>query len=238
MSILKASLDTENFILHINNFLDVNLCNYLIEQGENRIATNDKGVVFDNFDGRQDTQIFSIDKDNTEFNPIVPSLNVPFSYLLDEMIAFSTCLYTSVIHGALTSLPVPRGFKWQKTNIKTKGFSDWHTEQSLRQSGLRVLVWSIYLNDVEYGGETEFLYQGKRYKPKTGDFLMWPAGVTHLHRGNPPLSNTKYILTGWLYAATEDTEIEESERMYSSILNNEPSHFKYYTAPSMMELNK
>ena len=28
--------------------------------------------------------------------------------------------------------------------------------------------------------------------------VIWPAGFTHCHRGNPPLDRDKYILTGWL----------------------------------------
>jgi hypothetical protein len=56
----------------------------------------------------------------------------------------------------------------------------------------------MYLNDVEHGGETEFLYQKRRVSAKTGRVVIWPAGYTHVHRGNPPLSGEKYLLTGWL----------------------------------------
>jgi hypothetical protein len=56
----------------------------------------------------------------------------------------------------------------------------------------------VYLNDIEDGGETEFLYLSKRVKPVTGRVLLWPAGYTHTHRGNPPLKDTKYIITGWV----------------------------------------
>ena len=59
----------------------------------------------------------------------------------------------------------------------------------------------VYLNDVEEDGETEFLYQELKLKPKKGRVVIWPGSFTHLHRGNPPRS-TKYIATGW-YAACE-----------------------------------
>jgi hypothetical protein len=62
----------------------------------------------------------------------------------------------------------------------------------------RLLAWSLYLNDVDEGGETEFLYQSMRIKPKMGTFVLWPAFFTHTHRGNPPLSGLKYIATGWV----------------------------------------
>ena len=54
----------------------------------------------------------------------------------------------------------------------------------------------IYLNDVEEGGETEFLYQKRKFKPEKGTVMVWPGAYTHLHRGNPPMSD-KYIATGW-----------------------------------------
>ena len=56
----------------------------------------------------------------------------------------------------------------------------------------------LYTLDVEEGGELEFLYQSKRIKPKKGDFVLWPGGFTHMHRGNPPLQGIKYIYTGWI----------------------------------------
>ena len=60
----------------------------------------------------------------------------------------------------------------------------------------RILAAMIYLNDVEEGGETEFLYQKLKVKPRKGTILIWPGSYTHLHRGNPPMSD-KYIATGW-----------------------------------------
>jgi hypothetical protein len=54
-----------------------------------------------------------------------------------------------------------------------------------------------YLNDVDEAGETEFLYQEIKFKPKKGLTLIWPADWTHTHRGIPSLSEEKYIITGW-----------------------------------------
>jgi len=89
------------------------------------------------------------------------------------------------------------GFKIQKTKIGG-GYHAWHYENGSREYSLRALVWMLYLNDVDEGGETEFLYQHRRIKPKQGTLVIFPAGFTHTHRGNPPISNNKYIITGWL----------------------------------------
>lgn len=88
-------------------------------------------------------------------------------------------------------------FKMQKTE-PGQGYHIWHCESGVRETCHRLLVWTLYLNDVVEGGETEFIYQHMRVKPQQGTLVIWPAGFTHTHRGNPPLSNTKYIITGWV----------------------------------------
>jgi hypothetical protein len=87
-------------------------------------------------------------------------------------------------------------FKVQKTKIGG-GYHVWHYESGSREHSNRLLTWILYLNDVHEGGETEFLYQHMRVKPEQGTLVIWPAAFTHTHRGNPPLSNEKYIVTGW-----------------------------------------
>ena len=79
------------------------------------------------------------------------------------------------------------------------GYHVWHDESSSLQHSGRSLVWMIYLNDNFEGGETEFLYYKKRIKPSRGTLLIWPAGLTHCHRGGLVLKGTKYVATGWFY---------------------------------------
>jgi len=86
--------------------------------------------------------------------------------------------------------------KIQKTE-PSEGYHKWHCEQASIDVATRSMVWSVFLNDVDEGGEMEFLYQQKRVKPSKGSLCLFPASWTHTHRGNPPLSNTKYIATGW-----------------------------------------
>lgn len=87
--------------------------------------------------------------------------------------------------------------KIQKTPIGG-GYHEWHFESSSVQEAKRVATFILYLNDVEEGGETELLYFPKRIKPKKNRLVLFPASYTHSHRGNPPISNEKYILTGWV----------------------------------------
>jgi len=77
------------------------------------------------------------------------------------------------------------------------GYSTWHCEQGGKLTSNRVLTWLIYLNDMKDEGSTEFLYQGHLEYPTKGTLVIFPAAFTHVHRGNPPYSKNKYIVTGW-----------------------------------------
>lgn len=88
----------------------------------------------------------------------------------------------------------------QKTGPR-EGYHAFHAEDSTWNSQMRVLTWMVYLNDVDEGGETEYLYQQLKVKPKRGRVVIWPGSFTHIHRGNPPMSD-KYIATGWFAGCT------------------------------------
>ena len=62
----------------------------------------------------------------------------------------------------------------------------------------RKLTYIFYLNDVDEGGETEFFGHFK-IRPQVGKLVIFPACWTFPHCGKMPLSNDKFILTGWLY---------------------------------------
>ena len=65
------------------------------------------------------------------------------------------------------------------------------------------MAWMVCLQPAEEGGETEFLFQSKRIKLDVGSLLIWPAGYTHKHRGNPPLKGRKIYITGWFHISLE-----------------------------------
>ena len=76
---------------------------------------------------------------------------------------------------------------------------DPHVDVLNHETAKRFLSFFIYLNDVEEGGETEWYHQQLKLKPTQGTMVIWPTFFTHAHRGNRPISNTKYIINKWFF---------------------------------------
>ncbi|TGD74792.1 2OG-Fe(II) oxygenase [Mangrovimicrobium sediminis] len=59
----------------------------------------------------------------------------------------------------------------------------------------RFLVFLWYLNDVERGGETDFMDLGVKVPPRQGTMVIFPPYWMYRHRGCVPESGDKYILS-------------------------------------------
>jgi hypothetical protein len=88
------------------------------------------------------------------------------------------------------------GFMVQKYE-KQKGKYIHHIDSRETLVSERVITFIWYLNNVDEGGETEFY--NLKVTPKQGNILFFPAGWLYPHSGKMPISNDKYIITGWLY---------------------------------------
>ena len=123
----------------------------------------------------------------------------PYSFLAKEIIPkFKPC-----VDEYIESVNILKNYKLLTYDLKIKkipiggGFHQWHFENGGTMYSQRTFVVQLYLNDNFQGGETEFLYQNRREEAVAGDVLMFPAGFTHTHRGNPPIGNSKYLVTSW-----------------------------------------
>ena len=96
----------------------------------------------------------------------------------------------------------PGAINLQRYTANEGGYPYWHCElypkDAVCDTLHRTVLWTIYLNDSFEEGETEFLYQHKKIKPKTGSLLIAPTAFTHTHRGNKPINGDKYIATSWV----------------------------------------
>ena len=74
----------------------------------------------------------------------------------------------------------------------------------LDEGGQRLWTAFIYLNDVDSGGETNFVYGGEKIKPRRGRMVLWrnyfngkPVKES-LHEGLPPISDEKWACNVWI----------------------------------------
>jgi hypothetical protein len=198
----------ENFCLQVDNFLNKEECEEMIELFN---VYNESNVTFDR---RYQTETAHDISDKAMFSQDViwnhrdivtktPNL-IHIGFNTIERVNLKFWQEVFPIYGKKYSIldgyPAFSNtiLKIQRTKVGGEGYHVWHSEDSGWDTRDRILTWILYLNDVEEGGETEMLYLSKRYKAKQGRLLLFPGSFTHTHRGNPPLSNTKYIATGWI----------------------------------------
>ncbi|MET0756061.1 MAG: 2OG-Fe(II) oxygenase [Pseudoxanthomonas sp.] len=93
------------------------------------------------------------------------------------------------------------------------GYPYWHCElyplDAAGETLHRHLLWTLYLNDGFEEGETEFLFQQRKVKPRTGSLLIAPTAFTHTHRGNRPHNGDKFIATSWIL-------FQSAEKLYGA----------------------
>jgi hypothetical protein len=192
----EKTVNINNFIGVYDNYITKHDCDKVIKFYEDQNKFNN---TLNRIDGesapilsKQDQQFFA-EGNNIEvwwedLKPLMFNFEMAFKHY--DQHTGAGAAYNSPF--LFTSLKI------QKT-LPTEGYHVWHIEHGARfQDMSRAFVFSIYLNDIEEGGETEFLNFSKRVKPKTGRIVIWPAGFPYVHRGNPPLSGEKYIVTSWI----------------------------------------
>jgi hypothetical protein len=126
---------------------------------------------------------------------------------MEEDRSLSTVLTFSVREyiAQLQHLPWKKHFQdsgYQIQCTEPGQFFNWHTDFYIEPDlkWVRVLTFIFYLNTINNGGETE-LYNGLKVQPKQGRLLMFPSDFSIFHRGISPVSETKYICTGWMHMA-------------------------------------
>ena len=189
----------ENFVLELDGLLSKEYCDEVIEYYHNM---EKGGFVADRSTVQQNAKKHLIDDSNTgfvgEYSVKLESTQRLSSIFLESFWKMAYPMYVNK-YSVIQDADPHKIFtvKLQKSTIG-QGYHIWHFENSSRQNSNRLLNFIFYLNDVEEGGETEFLYFPKRVKAQTGKLILFPCSFTHTHRGNPPISNEKYILTGWV----------------------------------------
>jgi len=196
----KSSFD--DFIGVWEKFVPDAFCDQLVAYGESFInEVSGHTITSDVVDIMEGSEMYggNIKRDDTAF--LVNYGSEKWSTQINQFLKSCAQHYVSKF-SQLKNVPMTSiDIKFQKTE-PGGGYHLWHYENASAGYAQRELTWMIYLNDIDDGGETEFLYQKRRIKPQKGTVVIFPAGMTHVHKGNLVMGEqTKYIVTGWYIKA-------------------------------------
>jgi hypothetical protein len=189
-----------DFIYRKNNFLSSDVCIDFINTFESSplrargciAGKNGEGIEVDYIKQSTDITFWSDflnkEENKKEWGSLISKFQHKLQFEIDNYVER---------YEPLENMPkfVIDGYNMQKYE-PGEGFYEWHCERAHVATLPRMLVWMVYLNDVDDGG-TEFMYQNHIEKAETGKLLIWPTDWTYYHRGQISNSKTKYILTGW-----------------------------------------
>ncbi len=198
------TLYMENFniidLIYINKTsISRELCNDMInlfEQEERRYA----GIMASGLNKKiKDTTDFMITKGGPRWDKINKLLSKELNNNTIQYIKKRSNMVHSNYHIFCTDYLSSETMQLQKYE-KNVGKYLYHHDGicNFTERKIRKLTFIWYLNDVEEGGETEF-WSKYSIKPEAGKLVLFPADWTFPHTGKVPISNDKYIITGWLW---------------------------------------
>lgn len=187
----------------LNNFIagwyldDTSICDELIEYHRN--SPDKREGVMQGVDGAK------VDTDKKDsIDVALASMDLARKYILalNEVASEYIATYPQCAQLVPWGVVEPVGVQWYRPG---GGYKIWHFERdnSNDQNSRRHLAFMTYLNDVEEGGGTEFLYQKLTVQPEKGLTLIWPSEWNFTHRGVVSETEEKYIITGWFSTYTK-----------------------------------
>ena len=187
----------QDFIGVYENMIPDDFCDEIIEQFDYHQTVNSmvycEDEQFENSNaGRFDWAM--------DLSHMTPRMNRMADRDLNQYLIEGIDEYTHIF-GHMKQVPLYTTTQKVQKTPAGGGYHVWHDENSGVAHETRSAVWMVYLNDDFEGGETEFLYYKRRIQPKKGTLLIWPAGLTHAHRGGLVLSGNKYVVTGWFHVS-------------------------------------
>lgn len=191
---------TDKYIYVKENSLSVDICKDIIEIFNSDNANKLYGVCYSSTGiGHNPTKKDTIDCMITMNHPqwrdiyhlLVNELNVQFKLYMDKI---NTDKYKHLNGAEYVRGTVFQMQKYEKNKGKFTYHVDSYYDLNVREG--RVLVYMWYLNDVDVGGETEIT--DYIIKPAAGKLVMFPSLWNYPHCGNMPISDDKYIITGWI----------------------------------------
>ena len=186
----NSLMDELNDFIHIyENALESNICDILISIFD---QTSDKHERFEN-EGKPNFTQFNL----TENKEITSEVNQIHNHVIKNVFTYRDKYYEFVDTRVFPKDHAFEQFRIKKYNPGGEDRFDTHVDVLDYSSSRRFLSFMWYLNDVETGGETVF--KDLTIQPKKGTLLIFPPLWLFPHKGNSPISESKYIMSTYLH---------------------------------------
>lgn len=178
-----------NLIQVYDNVLEENICDFLINLFE---QVPEKQQRVDNERKPNFTQ-FNL-TENCNLNEEVTQVH---NHLIHKTFDYRNQYYEMVDSRVFPEQHAFEQFRIKRYNNDGNDLFDTHVDVTDHETSRRFLSFLWYLNDVEVGGETQFV--DMMIKPKKGNLLVFPPLWMFPHAGLIPISSPKYIISTYLH---------------------------------------
>jgi len=181
--------ELNDFIHTYENSLELDICDFLISLFE---QVPDKQERYEN-EGKPNFTQFNL----TENRELTTEINQVHNHIIKKIFEYRDLYYEFVDKRVFPEEHALEQFRIKKYNPGGEDRFDTHVDVTNYESSRRFLSFMWYLNDVESGGETTF--KDLSIQPKKGTLLIFPPLWMFPHKGIPPLSGPKYIMSAYLH---------------------------------------
>jgi len=172
-----------------DNALEPEICDYLISLFE---QCSDKQERIEN-DSKPNFTQFNF----TENRNLSTETNEIHNLIIKKVFEYRDLYYEFIDKRVFPEEHAFEQFRIKRYNPGGDDWFDTHVDVTNHESSRRFLSFMWYLNDVETGGNT--IFDGMMIKPKRGTLVIFPPLWMYPHRGEPPLSGPKYIMSAYLH---------------------------------------
>lgn len=182
-------IELNDLIKVYDNALESNVCDFLVNFFETQQHLQEK---IENNGTPNFTQL-----NLTENSKITDEVNNVHNYIISKTFEYKRKYYEFIDDRCFPETHNFEQFRIKRYKNNQEEFFNTHVDVRDYDSARRFLSFTYYLNTVELGGETSFT--NFRVSPVKGSLLVFPPMWMFPHRGEPPISNTKYIMSVYLH---------------------------------------
>ena len=181
--------ELQDFIHIYENALEPDICNFLISLFD---QVPDKHERYEN-DGKPNFTQFNF----TENRELTSEVNQVHNHIIKNIFEYRDKYYEFVDERVFPKEHALEQFRIKKYEPNGIDQFDTHVDVIDHASSRRFLSFMWYLNDVESGGQT--IFKDIQIQPKQGTLIMFPPLWMFPHKGEPPISGPKYIMSAYLH---------------------------------------